>query len=257
MKIYKMNDKSDNFTIKKEHTFNLPMRMLMIGGSGCGKTGNLGNLLLRSDFYRDDFKPENIYIFSGSLAGGGDLKLMTIIETLEIPPSNLFFEFDEESAHLIYDQAVKNYNEAISEKRTPEHVLFVFDDLGYTNLQNKNKKNSILDKITSNGRKFLISIISLNQRITQLNTNAREQASGIILWSTTNKQLQLIEQDFNYLPSKKQFLDMVHKHTSNSKHDFIVMNLGKKNKYFNKEFRPICNCKNGSNKCGGDINAPE
>jgi hypothetical protein len=256
MKIYKMNDKSDNFTIKKDHTFNLPMRLLMIGSSGCGKTGNLGNLLLRSDFYRDDFKPENIYIFSGSLQGGGDLKLMTIIETLEIPPSNLFFEFDEESAHLIYDQAVKNYNEAIANKTKPEHVLFVFDDLGYTNLQNKNKKNSILDKITSNGRKFLISIISLNQRITQLNTNAREQASGIILWSTTNKQLQLIEQDFNYLPSKKQFLDMVHKHTQD-KHDFIVMNLGKKNKYFNKEFRPICNCKDGSNKCGGDVKAPE
>jgi hypothetical protein len=168
----------------------------------------------------------------------------------------LFFEFDEPSAHAIYDQSVKNYNEAISEKRIPEHVLFVFDDLGYTNLQNKNQKNSILDKIVSNGRKFLISIISLNQRITQLNTNAREQASGIILWSTTNKQQQLIEQDFNYLSSKQQFLKMVQKHTQD-KHDFIVMDLGKKNKYFNKEFRLICNCKDGSNKCGGDVKAPE
>jgi hypothetical protein len=256
MKIYKMNDKSDSFTIKKKDTFNLPMRLLMIGSSGCGKTGNLGNLLLRKEFYRDDFKPENIYIFSGSLAGGGDLKLTTIIETLDIPSSNLFFEFDEDSAHAIYDEAVKNYNEAISEKRIPEHVLFVFDDLGYTNLQNKNKKNSILDKIVSNGRKFLISIISLNQRITQLNTNAREQASGIILWSSTNKSLELLEKSFNYLPSKQQFLKMVHKHTQ-GKHDFIVMDLEKKNKYFNKEFKPICNCTDGSNKCGGDVKVPE
>jgi hypothetical protein len=175
---------------------------------------------------------------------------------LDIPSSNLFFEFDEDSAHAIYDEAVKNYNEAILEKRIPEHVLFVFDDLGYTNLQNKNKKNSILDKIVSNGRKFLISIISLNQRITQLNTNAREQASGIILWSSTNKSLELLEKDFNYLPSKKQFLKMVHKHTSNSKHDFIVMDLEKKNKYFNKEFKPICNCTD-DNQCGGDVKAPE
>jgi septin family protein len=147
MKIYKMNDKSDNFTVKKNHTFNLPMRLLLLGSSGCGKTGNLGNLLLRSDFYRDDFKPENIYIFSGSLQGGGYLKLMTIIETLEIPSSNLFFEFDEESAHAIYDQSVKNYNEAVANKTKPPHVLYVMDDLGFTNKQNKNQKNSILDKI--------------------------------------------------------------------------------------------------------------
>lgn len=63
-----MKDKSDNFTIKKEHTFSLPMRLLAIGRTGCGKSSTaLGNLLLRKEFYRNDFKPENIYVFSGSL----------------------------------------------------------------------------------------------------------------------------------------------------------------------------------------------
>lgn len=76
MKILKMKDKSDNFTIKKEHTFSLPMRLLAIGRTGCGKSSTaLGNLLLRKEFYRNDFKPENIYIFSGSLKGGGGPKI--------------------------------------------------------------------------------------------------------------------------------------------------------------------------------------
>lgn len=254
-----MIDKSDNFTIKKEHTFSLPMRLLAIGRTGCGKSSTaLGNLLLRKEFYRNDFKPENIFIFSGSLKGGGDIKLMTIVENLQIPATNLFDFFDEDIAHIIYDNAVENFKDAVDQKRKPDHTLIVFDDLGFTNLQNKNTKNSVLDKIVSNGRKFLVSFITLNQRLTQLSTNIREQASGLMLWSSTNKQLDLVEQDFNYLDGnnpKKRFLEMIKKHTRGI-HDFILIDLGKEKMYRNKEFRPICTCTDGSNKCGGDKEPP-
>lgn len=257
-KVLKMKDYSDSFTIKKEDIFNLPMRVLAIGRTGCGKSSvALGNLLLRKQFYRDDFAPENIYIFSGSLKG--DMKLQTIVEELDIPTSNLFSTFNEEEGHIIYDNAVDNFKEAVSNNQKPHHTLFIFDDLGFTNLQNKNKKNSILDKIFSNGRKYLISLITLNQRMTQLSTNAREQASGLMLWSSTNKQLEMVEQDFNYMDGdkpKKKFLSMVKRHTEGM-HDFIVFDLGKKEMYRNKDFKPICVCEDGSNKCGGAMEPPE
>tara|TARA_R110000803_G_C11895983_1_gene311522 strand:+ start:91 stop:864 length:774 start_codon:yes stop_codon:yes gene_type:complete len=256
-----MRDASDNYTIKKTDIFSLPMRVLAIGRTGCGKSSvALGNLLLRNEFYRKDFKPDNIYVFSGSLKG--DLKLQIIVEELDLPKCNLFDTFDENVAHMIYDNAVDNYKEAVSNNETPEHILFIFDDLGFTNLQNKNKKNSILDKIFSNGRKYLISIITCNQRMTQLSTNAREQASGLMLWSSTNKQLELVENDFNYLSEgggktpKRRFLEMVKNHTQNI-HDFIVFDLGKKEMYRNKDFKPICICTDGTNKCGGSIVPPE
>jgi hypothetical protein len=35
------------------------------------------------------------------------------------------------------------------------------------------------------------------------------------------------------------------------------MDLEKKNKYFNKEFKPICNCTDGKTQCGGDVKVPE
>jgi len=257
-KCLRMLDKSDSFTIKKDDIPSLPMRLLAIGRTGCGKSSvALGNLLLRKEFYRDDFIPENIYIFSGSLKG--DIKLKTIIEELDIPASNLYDCFNEEQAHMIYDNAVSDFEDAVSHNETPEHTLFIFDDLGFTNLQKINKKNSILDKIFCNGRKYLISTITLNQRLTQLSPTAREQASALLLWSSTNKQLELVESDFNFMNGsnpRKKFLNMIKKHTAN-KHDFIVMDLGKDKIYRNKDFKPICLCDGDDNKCGGAKEPPK
>ena len=163
-----MKDKSDSFTVNKNTVFSLPMRLIICGRTGCGKSAKLGNLLLRDDMYRKDFKPENIYIFSGSLHG--DMKLATIIKELDIPDSNLFDDFDEQIGNVLYDQIVENYNESLDDKLKPEHSLFIFDDLSFTNRMNKSKKDSILDRLMCNGRKFLISTILLNQKMTQLST---------------------------------------------------------------------------------------
>jgi hypothetical protein len=251
IEIYKMKDKSDNFTIKKDPLFNLPCRLLILGKTGCGKSGKLGNFLLRSDMYRDDFLPENIFIFSGSVKGGGDLKLNEIIDQLDIPSSNVFDNYDEEALSVIYDMLVDNYNEALREKTKPEHSLVIFDDLGFSNLQRQNKKNDILNKLLANGRKFLISTITLNQRITQLSRACREQVSGAIIHSCSNQDLELVESQFNYLKDKKQFKEMFRKSTSESPHDFLVINFGRKNIYQNKNFQDICLCEKNKNDCGG------
>ena len=236
-KIHKMKDSSDKFTISKSDIFDLPMRLLIIGRTGCGKSGCLGNLLLKPDFYRGDFLPENIFIFSGSLEG--DVKLHTIITELDIPQSNLFDNYDEEVGHEIYDMLKDNFNERLKNKEKPENSLIIFDDLGFANLQNSRKKNSIMDKLFSNGRKYLISTITLNQRITQLNRTAREQASGIIIFNQSNKDLELAEKDFNYLPKPKLFKKMFRENTK-EKHDFLVINMSNgKNHYQDKDFKNI------------------
>ena len=238
-KVFKMKDISDNFTIKKDDIPSLPMRMLAIGRTGCGKSSiALGNLLLRDEFYRKDFLPENIFIFSGSLSG--DIKLRTIIDNLDIPSSNLFDTYDQESANDIYDILVQNFNEKINDKMKPEHSLIIFDDLGYTNLQKTNKKNNILDKILCNGRKYIISTITLNQKLTQLNTNAREQCSAVMLWKSTKKQVDLAESTFNYLDNRNAFFELVRKNTI-GQHDFIVMDFQKPEIYRDMNFNPIPN----------------
>jgi len=247
VKIHQMKDHSDSYTIKKKDIFNLPMRVISIGRSGCGKSSLLGNLLLKPEFYRNDFKPENIFIFSGSLKG--DNKLQTMIQTLDIPESNLFDKWDEEGANLIYDMLVDDFNEAQSNKETPNQSIFILDDLSYTNQLKASKKNSILDKIYCNGRKFLISCITTSQKFSSINTQCRENVSGAILFSCSNKQLDLIEQDYNYLSNKKSFQDLLRKNTQN-RHDFLVIDFSKDKIYRNMEFKNICMCKIG-NECKG------
>lgn len=251
IEIYKMKDKSDSFTIKKEPLFDLPSRLIILGKTGCGKSGKLGNLLLRKDMYRDDFLPENIFIFSGSVKGGGDLKLNEIIEQLEIPSSNVFDTYDEDALHVIYDMLVDNYNEALREKQKPEHSLIIFDDLGFSNLQKQNKKNDVFNKLMANGRKFLISTWTLNQRITQVSRACREQVSCAMIHACSNQDLDLVESQFNYLKDKKVFKEIFRKATSQSPFDFFVVNFGRKNMYQNKNFQDICVCEKGKNECGG------
>jgi len=247
--IYKMKDKSDSFTKPKKGIFDLPMRLLILGKTGCGKSGLLGNMMLRDDFYRGDFLPENIFIFSGSVKG--DMKLHQIIEQLEIPSSNVFDSYDEVAGNVIYDMLVDNYNEAVREKQKPEHSLIIFDDLGFSNLQRQNKKNDIMSRILCNGRKYLISTITLNQRITQLSRTCREQVSGAIIHKCSNKDLELVDADFNYLKDKKKFKDMFREHTEGN-HDFLVVNFSNGKKiYQNKSFQDICLCEGQKNECGG------
>jgi len=241
--ILPMKDKTDTFTIKKKEIFDLPCRLLLLGKTGMGKSSILGNFFLRDDFYKNDYEPENIFIFSGSL--NGDMKLQTIIETLEIPSCNLHDTFDEDAGHAIYDTLVEQFNEALSKKEKPKHSVIIFDDLGFTNLQRANKKNDIMSRILCNGRKYLISTITLNQRITQVSRTAREQVSGVICGKMSNKDLELMEGDYNYLKDKNKFREMVRDNTQEN-HDFIVINFSNgKHIYQDKNFKNICLCDMG------------
>jgi len=196
-----MKDNTDSYTIKKNKLFDLPMRLLLIGKSGNGKSSFLGNLLLRKDMYRDNYKSENIFLFSGSL--NGDAKISTIRSELDIPEENLFDRYNDDEINIVYDMLVDNYNDAIAMKEKPEHTLIIFDDLSYTNKMKTSKKESALDRLMCNGRKFLISTIVTAQKYSQLNTTARENCSGMILNKCSNKQIELIEADINFMDSKK------------------------------------------------------
>ena len=206
MKVRAMKDKTDKFTIQKKEISNLPTRTLMIAGSGYGKSSLLGWLLCNcnEEGYEKDFKPENIYIISGSLSG--DYKLKKMIEFLEIPETNLFNDYDNDVLNELYDNLVDDFNEKINEGEKPDHKLIIFDDLGFSNKLNKVKmEDNALERVFCNSRKFLISCMVLNQRIIQCSPTILSQASNIILWKPNNRDLELYESNFNYLDSKKNF----------------------------------------------------
>lgn len=257
MKIYRMKDSNDSNKIEKKNICSLPMRSLMIGASGLGKSSLLGWLMCNSGEagYKDNFNGDNIYIFSGSYKNGkGDEKLDNIIKFLDIPEENVFSEYDNDILNELYNNLVNNFNESKENNEKPKHSLIIFDDLGFTNQMNKTKeKDSVLDKIFCNGRKFLVSTIILVQRVIQVSPSIISQSNSIILFKPNNRDLDIYESNFNYLENSKIFKKMVRRNTED-RHQFMAIDLSKNKKeiYKNHEFENIkfCSC-HGPSICGG------
>tara|TARA_R100000654_G_scaffold41708_2_gene67877 strand:- start:348 stop:1013 length:666 start_codon:yes stop_codon:yes gene_type:complete len=217
----------------------MPLRLLIVGKSGMGKSSIIFNLLANEnpEFYSKDFpEPENIFIFSNSLKG--DAKIQTLIKHLDIPKENLFGGYSEDSVEVVYDMLVDNFNDAVADKEKPQHSLLIFDDVSFDGSLKGREKANQMNRIFMNGRKFLISTIATAQKYTDLGTGLRENATGLILGKSSNKQIEAIEADHNYLKERKMFRDMFLEHTKD-KHDFLVINFSKKELYFDKDFEPV------------------
>ena len=82
-----MIDNMCSYATKKERLFNLPFRLIMVGKPGDSKSTTLARMLLDKNFYRHDFEPENIFIFSGSFRGDNESNM--IKRELDIPCQNM------------------------------------------------------------------------------------------------------------------------------------------------------------------------
>ena len=237
IKIYKVKDKAEKFYVDKGEMFNLPMRLLVVGKSyNSGKTNLLTNLLLQDDrrLYRNNFKGEDIYIFSGSL--NIDNKMKTIVEELEIPDSNLFNEFDDEVLDALLDNIAEEFEEQ------NKHSLIVLDDLSFAGGL-KSKTFGALARLFSNGRHIGCSVVLLSQRYADILTSCRENCSGAILFNCSDRQLETIVDDHNYMGDKKAFKSLFRK-LSNEKHTFMVVNYSNDGSklYMNSNFKPVGVC---------------
>ena len=238
--ILKLKDKTDKFTMKKNKTFDIPFRLLIVGKTGMGKSNILASMLLQDnkEFYRNDFEGDRIFIFTGS---PGDNKLKIIMRELDIPDDNLFNGYDSDAVEVIYDMMVEEFEEAIEEGEKPKPFLFIFDDLGFSGSMKGQEKESQLNKLFMNSRKYLGNVVVMVQKYSDAGTGIRENSSGLILGKSSNKQIDLIEADHNYIrgkDSKKIFRDMIIKETEKP-FSFLIINFSKPELYFNKEFEPI------------------
>ena len=216
--ILKMKDKSEKYYTAKKKIFDLPMRLLIVGKSHLsGKTNMLGNLLLRKEFYYGDFKGENIFIISPST---NDPKLQTISSKLKIPRGNIIPLYDEDILSGIIEDIKDEYAEAIEEKKRPNNFLIVLDDASFGG--SLLKRHSNIQRIFCNMRHYNCSCIITTQSYVDLLTACRENASGVILFGCSDRQLDVICDDHSYMVKrefKKLFRD-----TTAKKHSFMVVN---------------------------------
>ena len=249
IQIRRMKDKNEKFYTDKGELFNLPMKLLIIGRSQLsGKSNFLGNLLLSDDprLYGDDFEGENIYLFTPSVT---DHKLKVIIRNKEIPKSNIFTEMNDDIIDALYENIQEEYEELVEDGERPPNVLFIFDDMSFGG----STKTKAMEKLFCNGRHLNISTIVTAQKYTQIGTCARENSTGIVMFNSTDKQLELMSEDNNYFENKKDFRKLFRTLTEKP-HSFMVVNYSNPSEkmYMNNHFQPVGKCgkpKNGECKC--------
>ena len=237
VKIRRVIDKSDSQVIDMGILPNVRFFGMLVGKTGASKTTLLINMLLNPEFgYSEIFKGDNIYIFSGSLTS--DKKLEKLIDAKEIPQSNLYSEYDNDLLNALYDKLEDNYNENDINENPTEYPLIILDDLSFA--MGRGKEFNGLTRLAQNSRKLGISVIVTTQHYSQIPLAVRNNISFAVLYATSSKNLEIIEQEHNYLRTRKEFNNMW-KDNVKSKRNFIVVNYDndKDQIYLNSEFEPI------------------
>ena len=237
--VLKAKDICDSHVIKKDILPDIPFRMLVVGRSGSGKSSILSCLVALPDWYGNDFIGDYIYIWTGSPS---DDKINKLIEYKEIPDSNVRYEWIDTEVSEVYDELVDDWKEKVDEGERPNDVLFIVDDMFYSNkFANSRMKDSMMSKVFMNGRKFNISIVILAQKYSSISSGLRENTNAVLTFGATNKQIDLMEADFNYLKNAKEFYRVFRDATNGSKHDFLFINIDRpiNERYMNKEFKSL------------------
>ena len=90
-----------------------------------------------------------------------------------------------------------------------------------------------------NGRKFNISCVVISQKYSSIGTVLRENATGIVMSRCSNKQLELLDADHNYLKEGKKAFRQMFLDATDKKFSYFIINFSKPELYFDTNFKPL------------------
>ena len=177
---------------KKEHILNWPYipdhpyRILIIGGSGTGKTNALLNLINNQQdidkiylHAKDPYQDKYQYLINKRESVG--------LKYFNDPKAFIKYSND---MHSVYKN-IDNYNLNKENK-----ILIVFDDM-ISDMINNNKLNSILTELFIRGRKLNISLIFITESYFKVPKDVRNNSTHFFIMKIRNKrELMQIATDF-------------------------------------------------------------
>jgi len=211
-----------------------PSLTLCIGKSGSGKSNVMANMLTKKEFMKDFF--DDIYLFSPTA------KSDDIVEHLKLKDNHIIENLDETAItklnKIVDDNIEKIKKQGISTVASKSKILIICDDCISEKVF---IKSNILSKLATAGRHALISTVICSQSYTKIPRVIRLQAQGMIIFPSSNDELDLLCEDL--CPpgmGKKSFLELI-KFATDERYSFLFVNHHAKNpkEKFRKNFDEI------------------
>lgn len=246
-----IDDKKDNpINITKLETkkSNLPQTMYMnleiinkfpsltlcVGKSGSGKSNVVANMLTKKEFMKGFF--DQIYLFSPT-ANSDDL-----VEHLKLKKENIIEKLDQSAIvklnKIVDDNTQKIKSNGIASVARNSKILIICDDCISEKVF---IKSDILTRLATAGRHALISTIICAQSYTKVPRVIRLQSQGIIIFPSSNDEIELLGQDLCPAGMKKlDFINLI-KYATDEPYSFLFVNHHVKNQKdkFRKNFNEI------------------
>ena len=188
-----------------------PYRILIIGGSGSGKTNALLNLI------NNQPDIDKIYLYAKGLY---EAKYNFLIDKRESTELNHFNHF---KVFIEYSNIIQNICKNIDEYNTDKEckILTVFDDM-IADIINNKKVNSIVTELFIRGGKINISLVCITQSYFKVPKDIRLNSTHFFIIKIPNKkELQQIALNHSSDINSKDFIRIYKKCTSEP-YSFLV-----------------------------------
>ena len=202
----------------------LPMRSMLVGPSGGGKTVLLTNMIL--DIYRDCFS--RVYIWSPSINVDSTWKPVKDYIRDHIKPNDrekCYFDSYEPSE---LEQVIKTQQKVIDYQKEQKHkdlyqILIVIDD--FADDTNFTRKSTLLHQLYIRGRHYMISTITSTQVYKQISPIVRKNMTHLFIYRLRNYgDLEAIIEEMSAIYDKKTLLQIYHEAISEP-YSFLYINL--------------------------------
>ena len=214
---------------KYENCGKLPVRSIILGPSGSGKSVLLTNMIL--NIYKGCF--ERIYIFSPSINVDTtwDPVKLHIEKDLKLRESeDDQFYFDNYDDHAL-EKIIANQKKLIEYMKTKKHrklysILIIIDD--FADDPSFSRHSKLLHSLFTRGRYSMISTITATQKFNALHPIIRVNATELYVYRLRNKKdLETFVEETSALVDKKTLMN-IYESCTREPYSFLYVKLTSK-----------------------------
>ena len=208
--------------MKAEIINKFPSLTLVVGKSGSGKSNVVIHMLTHEEFMKDFF--DEVFLFSPTA------RLDDLVEHLKLDDDHIIDKLNvaatEKLSGIISSQDSKIKKDGILATSRNSKVLIICDDC----ISEKAFiKSDILSRLATAGRQSLISTIICSQAYTKVPRVIRLQTQGLILFPSSNDEIELLNKDLCPAnTSKRDFLELI-QFATDEPYSFLFVNHHCKN----------------------------